>query len=296
MPTTPSPLRYPGGKTKLYNIVKNIINTNNLHGTYIEPFAGGAGLALKLLFNGDVKRIVINDSDPAIYAFWYSVLNYTEQLCYFINNINVNIHNWKCMKKIYTNKEAYDLLTVGQATLFLNRVNVSGVIKGGVIGGIHQTGNYKMDARFNKTALINKIRDIAKYKNSILLYGLDVFDFLDSGILMHQRKGLLNFDPPYFGKGGQLYLNYFNKADHIMLKNRIARLKRKWIVTYDNCDFIEELYADYRYSLIDIIYGTSVGKKEKELMFYSKNLLVTNTYNADFSNFSNKNKTPKVNT
>ena len=274
MPTTPSPLRYPGGKTKLYDIVRDIIDTNNLHNTYIEPFAGGAGLALKLLLNNDVKKIVINDSDLAIYAFWYSVLNNTKQICTFLDTVELSVKKWREMQKIYYHKTEYDLLTVGKSTLYLNRVNVSGVLKGGLIGGIQQEGKYGMDARFNRDALIEKIHKIAERKKQITLCGLDVFDFLKSNTFKYQSNGLVNFDPPYVGKGGKLYLNYFTEADHIKLKRRISQIRKKWIVTYDNCEFIENLYSRYPKSLIDVTYGTNVGKKDKEFIFYSKNLII----------------------
>lgn len=274
MPTTPSPLRYPGGKTKLYDIVRDIIYKNNLHNTYIEPFAGGAGLALKLLLNNDVKRIIINDSDLAIYAFWYSVLNNTEQLCDFVEKVELSVKKWREMQEIYYNKGVHDLLKIGEATLFLNRVNVSGVLKGGLIGGINQEGNYGMDARFNKVSLVEKIREIGKNRDRILLCGLDVFDFVDSDIFKRQKNGLVNFDPPYVGKGGQLYLNYFTEADHTRLKRRITKIRKKWIVTYDNCEFIENLYSNSRSALIDVTYGTNVGKRDKEFMFYSNNLII----------------------
>lgn len=82
MPTTLTPLRYPGGKTALYDKVVSILGQNDLHDvTYVEPFVGGAGLAIKLLLKGDVSSIIINDIDPTIYAFWYSVLNRPEELC-----------------------------------------------------------------------------------------------------------------------------------------------------------------------------------------------------------------------
>ena len=133
MSKTPSPLRYPGGKTKLYKYVKKVLDINKLHGTYIEPFAGGAGLAVKLLISGDVKRIVINDSDPAIYSFWQSVLYHTDELCSFINTVQINIDVWKKSREIYFHPLQYSVLELGKATFFLNRVNRSGVLQGGII-------------------------------------------------------------------------------------------------------------------------------------------------------------------
>ena len=278
MPTTPSPLRYPGGKTKIYEYVKRVLELNNLHGTYIEPFAGGAGLALKLLFNNDVSKIVINDSDPAIYAFWNSVLTNPKELCYFVKNIPLNYTEWQRQRHIYFNQANYSELEIGEATLYLNRTNMSGVIKGGLIGGTDQTGRYKMDARFNRVDLVAKIEAIAGKREKIDLYQLDVFEFIKPPVLRHYYKVFINFDPPYVNKAGQLYMNYFAPEDHTKLKTAIASCKRKWMVTYDACDLVQELYAEYRKGYIDVIYSANGSRKAKELVFFSNNLLVPEDY------------------
>ena len=135
MPSTYSPLRYPGGKTKFYAYVKELLENNGLIGeTYIEPFAGGAGLALKLLLKNDVSRIVINDLDPAIYSFWYSVLNEAPEFCDRIANIELTLEEWKRQRAIYLLQDTTRPLELGIATFFLNRTNVSGVVNGGIIG------------------------------------------------------------------------------------------------------------------------------------------------------------------
>ena len=169
-----TPLRYPGGKTKVYDYVKELIFLNECT-TYIEPYAGGAGVAINLLLNGDVKKIMINDYDRAIYAFWYSVLYHTEELIFKIEKTEVCIEEWYRQKEIQNYKqETEDLLELGFSTLFLNRVNHSGIIKGGVIGGKNQDGNYKMDCRFNKNSIIKRIRAIARNRSRIKIYNLDV--------------------------------------------------------------------------------------------------------------------------
>lgn len=274
MPLTPSPLRYPGGKTKLYKYVKSIIEANHLIGeTYIEPFAGGSGLALKLLLNNDVKRIVINDLDPAIYAFWYCVLNNPEQMCNFVTTVPITVDEWDKQHNIYANQQDHTQLELAQATLFLNRTNVSGVITGGVIGRRNQTGKYKIDARFNRDELVRKIRVISAQSNKIDLYNLDVVTFLQNE-LCHYYKVFINFDPPYVVKGGQLYKNAFTEEDHRVLRNQIAQCNRKWIVTYDVCDLVANLYSEFRGSTVDIYYSANGAKKAKEYIFFSNNLIL----------------------
>lgn len=273
MPISYSPLRYPGGKTKLYDYVLKIIKFNGLEGeTYIEPFAGGAGLAIKLLLKNNVKRIVINDYDPAIYSFWQSVLYHTDEFCNMIDNIDISIEQWDNQRNIYIKPQGYSVLEYGFATFFLNRTNVSGIINGGIIGGKSQDGEYKIDARFNRDTLIKKIKAIAEYKDEIHIYNLDAKELLKSQYLNKYRKVLINFDPPYVKKGEQLYKNSFTQLDHELLAKEIYRCKRKWIVTYDVCTLVSTLYKKYRRSIIDINYSANTNRIAQEYVFFSHNL------------------------
>lgn len=273
MPSTYSPLRYPGGKTKLYDYVYKLLEANELLGeTYVEPFAGGAGLAIKLLLKNDVKRIVINDFDPAIYAFWYCVLNQADELCNLIEQTEVTVRAWEQQKAIYEDQKNHTQLDVAFATFFLNRTNVSGVIKGGIIGGIEQTGTYGISARYTKATSIQKIQAIAGRKEQIILSNMDVFDFLKSESLQSYRKTFINFDPPYVKKGAKLYKNAFAEADHRNLSALIRKCKRKWIVTYDICPLIAALYEPFRRSELDITYSINGSHKAKEYIFFSPNL------------------------
>lgn len=275
MPNTVSPLRYPGGKSKFYSYVREILSCNNLLGeTYIEPFAGGAGLALKLLLNDDVSRIVINDFDPAIYAFWRSILDNTDAFCKLIEDAVLSPEEWRRQRNIYLRLNTQQPLELGFATFYLNRTNVSGVIKGGMIGGQGQNGEYGLDARFNKKTLIDKINRIATHKKQIFLFNQDAKDFLRSQELRRFYKVFLNFDPPYVNKGAQLYKNAFSEIDHRELSELIKNCKRKWIVTYDICPLVAELYSLYRNSFLDVTYSIQASKKAKEYIFFSDNLII----------------------
>lgn len=275
MPVTVTPIRYPGGKTKLYNFVRDLLQKNGLlHGTYCEPFAGGAGLALKLLEKGDVDRLILNDADPAIYAVWELILHSPDDLCDFIESVDISIEEWDRQKTIYTEREKYTLADLGKATFFLNRTNVSGVITGGVIGGRNQNGNYKIGARFNKANLISKIRTISEIRGKIELYNLDVLDMMDQVFQDLEDRTLINFDPPYVKKGSQLYKNSFTKEDHARLRDRIAECDKRWIVTYDVCELIKDLYSDFRGGYIDVYYSANETRKAQEYVFYSNNLII----------------------
>ena len=271
MPSTPSPLRYPGGKTKLYNLVRPIValNTSGNSRTYIEPFAGGSGLALKLLCNNDVDRLILNDIDYCIYCFWHSCLNHTETLCEMIVSSSVNIDTWRVQKNIHSFPKSYSKLEVGFATFFLNRCNVSGVIQGGPIGGFEQLGSYLIDARYRKMDLIDRIKKIGMLSDRISFHNMDAITFLQNELPKYKSENVfLNIDPPYVKKGKLLYENSFNQADHSELSCVVKSLGYKWIVTYDEGDVIRQLYSDCRKQTISVDYSAGKTRKGNEFLIF----------------------------
>ncbi|RKS86881.1 site-specific DNA-adenine methylase [Orbus hercynius] len=276
MATTLSPLRYPGGKKQLEKFVNELFMLQGMESiTYIEPFAGGSGLALSLLASNKVDNIIINDFDYAIYAFWYSILNNHENFIEKIEKTPITIKEWEKQKKIYSSQKKHSLLELGFATFFLNRTNRSGIIKAGVIGGKEQLGNYKIDCRFNKPALIKKIELVESLKNKIQLTNFDATIFIKDIIPQTSpNNAFIFFDPPYFKQGKDLYTNFYTEEDHSELFNAIDHLTNyKWIVTYDNADKINELYKKYDGFLYYLNYSLAQKKKAQELMYYSPNVL-----------------------
>lgn len=265
-----SPLRYPGGKNKLSKFIASICVKNNINGHYVEPYAGGASVALHLLINGYVKEITINDLDKAIHAFWYSVLNDTNKLCNKIKNTDINIENWRKQKLIHSNKDTEkDLLKLGFATLFLNRTNYSGIVDGGMIGGVNQNGRYKIDCRFNKEEIIERIRLISKHKDSINLENLDALDLLKK--VKKNKNTIFYFDPPYYLMGPSLYMSHYKHENHKKVSEEIQNIKNAhWVVSYDDVPQIQQLYQDTKkinYSFIHTAYQARLGK---ESIFVSK--------------------------
>ncbi|NFH89777.1 DNA adenine methylase [Clostridium botulinum] len=271
---TYSPLRYPGGKNQLTKFVEKLINEKGLNkSTYIEPFCGGSAVALSLLINGHVKNIVINDYDKSIYAFWYSVLNFTCELCNLIETTDINMEEWYKQKKIQENKLYEDLLTLGFSTLFLNRTNRSGIIKAGVIGGKEQKGAYKLDCRFNKEDIIRKIKLISSYKNRINLYNLDTEELIEKVITKLPHKSFIFFDPPYYNKGASLYTNFYKHEDHLSLAKKIQNIKyHSWILTYDNTENIKNMYIGFKKEVYKLNYSVQKKHKGEEVIFYSRTL------------------------
>ncbi|MFH1194586.1 MAG: DNA adenine methylase [bacterium] len=273
-----SPLRYPGGKNKLADFIAKICVENKVDGHYIEPYAGGASVALFLLFNNIVNRITINDSDRSIYAFWYSVLNYTDKLCNLIKKTDVTIANWLIQRDIQKNKKTVDLLTLGFSTLFLNRTNISGILNGGVMGGLEQKGLYKIDCRFNKKEIVSRIQNISKKKNHIRLYKKDALKLIEKIQKDSARRDtIFYFDPPYFIKGSSLYMNYYKKDDHLAVCDKIKEITNvHWIVSYDNVKEIKKLFSTYRSKEYTFKHTAHSSKIGKEILFFSNDLRITN--------------------
>jgi DNA adenine methylase len=274
MALTNSPLRYPGGKSCLYDLASQILRLNKLErGHYAEPYAGGAGLALSLLFEGHVSAIHLNDYDRSIWAFWDSVLNATDDLVAMIESAKVDMDNWYRQREIYLNATDYDDLTLGFATFFLNRTNRSGIVKGaGVIGGLNQDGNYKIDCRFNPVELSRRIRRIAKYRSRINLYRLDALEFMDRMDETLPERSLYCIDPPYFNKGRSLYTSFYNPEDHAAVSQAVLHLERPWILTYDNTPEISHLYKARRQYGFDVNYSLQTKRVGTELLVASKGL------------------------
>lgn len=270
-----TPLRYPGGKSKLHDLFVLIINNNFSHSvSYAEPYAGGAGLALLLLFNGNVKNIYINDINKSIFAFWHSVLYETDSLIEMIKDVPVTIETWHMQKEIQLHKEDANLLGLGFSTFFLNRTNRSGILKGGVIGGKKQNGDWKLDERFNKPKLIKRIEKIAERKDSINITNMDACDFLDFMDCNKIRNLFYYLDPPYIKKGSGLYEDYYSEEDHRLLAKRIAKLKQKWIVSYDAHNLALEIYKKYNRMTYALNYSAQEIKKGEEFMAFSPKIQV----------------------
>ena len=275
-----SPLRDPGGKAKVADFVQCIIRENALlDGTYVEPYVGGGSVALSLLFNECVRYIYINDKDISIYAFWHSILHESEAFCKLIKDTPINIEIWHKQKEIQSNKKNVDLLSLGFSTFFLNRTNRSGILKAGVIGGYNQTGNYKIDARFNKEDLIKRIQRIASYADRIHLTNEDAVNLVQRLKKELNRNTLFYLDPPYYIKGKGLYMNYYNDNDHQDIANVIDEIQdHKWIISYDNVPFITNLYSKYRQQSFELNYSASNSGKGEEIMIFCNNIDIPEHY------------------
>lgn len=271
-----SPLRYPGGKGKLAKFMLALVRENGLSdGTYVEPYAGGAAIAWELLLKGVMRRVEINDVSKPVHAFWSALLDQTDELCKAIADTPVTVEEWDRAKAIYAAADDHDTLALGFAFFFLNRTNRSGVLNGGIIGGRAQTGNYKIDVRYNKPDLIDRINQIARLRTRITLTRLDALEFLREGQKRWRSSALVYLDPPYYDKGQSLYLNAYKPGDHQQVASSVLSLDvRNWIVSYDDVRPIHDLYGTTPKLQYSLNYSAHRKTRGAEVMFFSESLTV----------------------
>lgn len=274
MPVTDSPLRYPGGKTQLAPFVIELMRANDLfYGGYAEPFAGGCGIAWKLLLNNFVSHIYINDIDRSIYAFWASVLRQPDAFCERIEKTRVTMREWHRQREVQGDAAAR-ILDLGFSTFFLNRTNRSGILSGGVIGGFSQDGEYRLDCRFNKRDLIAKIQRIALHRKQVTLKRLDGERFVRDELPKLARNVLCNIDPPYYKRGPELYCSFYRHEDHVRLARAVGKIKQPWLVTYDDVPEIREMYRRYPLLTKSLNYSAQEKRVGFELVVIDPRLVV----------------------
>lgn len=281
-----TPLRYPGGKQRLTPFIIEILEANDLiGGDYIEPYAGGAGVAIELLLGGIVSHIHLNDVSRPVFAFWHSVKNSPDELCHKISRASLTVEEWRFQREIFKNHQKYSLSEVGFATFYLNRCNRSGILDAGVIGGNLQTGNWKMDARFSRNDLIRRIEAIAEKRKFIYLRNWDAEKFINDYIPRLPARSLVYFDPPYFCKGGTLYQNHYKPSDHLKLSQIIQEnVSVPWIVSYDSNPNILEYYKRCETFVYSLQYNASKSYKGLEMFAFSDSLQIPQISKLKFIN------------
>lgn len=279
MGTYRTPLRYPGGKQRIWRFIEEILAENDLTGGhYVEPYAGGAGVGMELLLAGKVSRVHLNDACIAVYSFWYAVLHEPERMCRRISRASLTVEEWKKQREIFRNREKADTIDLGYAMFYLNRCNRSGIPTGGVIGGLAQTGEWKMDARFPRNELIRRIETIAGKRRSISIRNWDAERFITKYVPRLPQNALVYCDPPYFHKADRLYPNHYGPEDHARIAAVIQHsLNRHWVVSYDAAREILQHYNRRRSFIYALQYNAAKAYKGSEVFIFSDALKLPET-------------------
>ena len=265
-----SPLRYPGGKAALAGFFEGLIDRLDIRPTtYVEPYAGGAGAGIALLRRDVVQQLVINDVDRAVYCFWISVVRQWDQFAARIVDTPLDVEEWRRQKEIYRGADETDPFALGFAFFYLNRTNRSGILNACPIGGVNQNGNYKIDARFNRDQLAERVAAIGALASRITVLGLDGMSVVQRHIA--DTSAFVYIDPPYVDMGSSLYLNAFTHRDHADLAEKLDRQPDgNWVVTYDPSDFIHQLYRRHDVREYQLSYSAHRTGKGHELLIMSR--------------------------
>lgn len=275
-----SPLRYPGGKAKLGDFLIRVIRSNGfIEPEYVEPYAGGAAVALRLLFEEYVDSIVINDADPRVYCFWKAVAEQTGEFKDRVRATPASVDEWFRQREIYRESDLDKPFELGFAMFYLNRTTRSGIVhNGGPIGGYDQTGNYLINARYNPEELVRRIHRIGVYADRIDLSCCDGLELLQ-GIAEDSdraRNVFAYLDPPYFDKGRELYMNHFTPAEHEALASFLGGDPGfAWVLTYDDVEAIGSLYAELPNVRFGLSYSAHTRKEGSELLVHPPDVEVS---------------------
>jgi DNA adenine methylase len=267
-----SPLRYPGGKAALAPFLAELMAEQRPRAnTYIEPFAGGGGAALRLLYGEYVDRIVLNDLNPGIAAFWRSVFWHTDELIELILRCELSVSAWRLYHEQYMSAACSEL-ELGFATLYLNRTNRSGILDARPIGGMNQAGKWKIGVRFNRESLIDRVRILGSYRDRVEIMQHDALELLQG---IDTKRVFLYVDPPYLTQGDELYLNTLSWEDHERLAKILRDRHRQWILTYDVDSRIPGmLYRDLRCAEFSIKHTAAIQQMGNEYAVFSPRLVV----------------------
>ena len=262
-----SPLRYPGGKAAMTSVLRQIRHLNGLGGSpTVEPYAGGAGASLTLLYLEETDSVHINDGDPAIHDFWWAAVHRSGAFVQKLIQTPVCVEEWRRQRVIFRSGKRVSRLARGFAAFYLNRCNRSGIIRSGsVIGGLEQTGKWKLDARFNKSSLRQRFEKLEEHKSRIEVSGIDGIELIES--LAHNPVFLF-VDPPYFQKGRTLYMNSLDHDYHTQLAGTLRSMSRAaWVLTYDDCAEIRSMYERWaNVRPFSLRYSASSSREGSELL------------------------------
>jgi len=281
-----SPLRYPGSKRRLAKYINEMICANNLQpDLFVEVFAGGASLSLQLLRNETVQQIGLIEKDPLVAAFWKVVFSKdgADWLISRIKEMEVTLERWRELKNTVPRDQRERAL----ACLYLNRTSFSGILapSSGPLGGYEQQSDYLIDCRFTKDTIIKRIEQASALRNKVaFVWQVDWTDGLKR-IVQRQEEGKLSqnaffyFDPPFFNKAEKLYNYYFTNDDHTKLRDAIVNFEQNWVLSYDYCDKVEELYTNNPATHIELLYSAAQNggqRKAKEVILTNLHTLPTN--------------------
>lgn len=239
-----SPLRYPGGKSKIIDFLSGQFRKRQMY-AFVEVFAGGASVGLSLLQADIIQRLVLNDTDPGVYAFWNTIKENPEKLLTRLAEKKPTLDDFKHAQEMLDHPERHSSEDLAWSELICNRLGYSGITKAGPLGGWNGT-QQQLLARWNASTLSKRIRTIHAMADRITVTRLDAKELLEQSAYWNQRSTCF-IDPPYVDQGVRLYREFFKQEDHEDLARMVNSLYQGFhgadiIITYDDSELIRRLY------------------------------------------------------
>lgn len=267
--------RYPGGKSKLKDQIvakiEKIANGEKLE--YREPFFGGGSIGLLTIEKiANIKHIWLNDFDLGISCLWRTLIQNPEYLKKLVENFKPSIEYFDKFKSDLTDPKTEiisdeDIAIHGFKKLAIHQISYSGLgtKSGGPLGGREQKSNYKIDCRWSPSYICKKIDSIHK-KFSKLAIRNKMCTNLDFSKVINDNlcNSIIYLDPPYFDKGNDLYQHGLNYDDHLRLSELLKKTNHKWLLSYDDCPEIRDLYSWAKIEEIDGVNYSITALKDKD--------------------------------
>lgn len=278
-----SPLRYPGSKARIVELIAALLEQNLLVGSHLyEPFAGGAAVSLGLLANSFVPKATWIERDPMIFAFWSVVQTHPNVLIDRMLNSPVTLAAWKSLlpTRAVEKPTRRNMLDLAYAGLFYNRTCFSGIIGAGPIGGMGQNSAYKIDCRFNKKELAIAIRSCSELLKTVDLIFGDGIEYLQKNALKFPSHAVVYIDPPYVQNGHKLYRRSFNRSDHERLADAVGDLRAPWLLSYDNHELVRNLYVGGQAKYVKTYQSLKGARFMKEILLLSDDFRLPSSQQA----------------
>jgi DNA adenine methylase len=248
-------LRYPGGKFYGLKKIKPFLSVE--HDEYREVFAGGASIFL----GKDLAKKVnwINDKDKELYIF-YKVIQNPKSRKKLIELLSKEEANRERHKEVLDFKPKSDL-EVAFKYFYLNRTSFSGIM-------YKPRWGYLIGSSVTPDHWGERIEPVGKILEDVKITNLDFRKVIN---FKSKNNVLLYLDPPYYQAAKSIYKNEFTHKDHVDLANLLKKTKYKFILSYEDCPGVRNLYKWANVHEIDFKYFMSEGRRDT-----GKELIITN--------------------
>ena len=276
--------RYPGGKAKFKDeILKAIKDTCEGCLEYREPFFGGGSVGLMVIEENNpglaatglpkfpFETFWINDKDIGVYSLWRAVVEFPDRLREQIKKYVPKVDDFEAFKDFFLNgnpdpQTPEEIVDVGFKKLAIHQISYSGlgVKSGGPLGGKEQKSKYKIDCRWSPNYMEKKLKNVHEQFKGITRVTNSDFSAMIEDVSV---KAFIYLDPPYYVKGGELYHHSFGEADHIRMAEMLKNTKHSWVLSYDDCPEVRELYRWARIEAFDANYtinGVHTGEIDSD--------------------------------